>query len=62
MINKIVNERNQKKNMNEAQRTASRKNGSKGKGPTSQRGKNNSKDNAFKEGLFCKSIRHSVPR
>ena len=38
--------------MTEEQRNASRKNGSKSKGPTSQRGKNNSKSNALKTGLF----------
>jgi hypothetical protein len=45
--------------MNEAQRTASRKNGSKSKGPTSERGKNNSKFNALKTGLF--SNRSVIP-
>jgi hypothetical protein len=38
--------------MIEAQRNASRENGSKGKGPTSQRGKNSSKLSALKTGLF----------
>ncbi len=38
--------------MSDEQRQASKKNGSQGRGPTSQRGKNNSKFNALKNGLF----------